>query len=330
MKDERGELDNANEKSSDGVSRRDVMKTGMIAGGAAALGAASVPLFAPAAMAEVGLGPPRKIIWVTHQIGEWNIALETGFTDFGEKAGWTFQKIGVPGGAWSAEENVNRVKQAIQIKPDVIVAPILDLAMEPVLEEAEEAGILVLVNNTIIEEVQARHVHWGYVGATGHAQGLIIGRTLIPDLIKKGRKGGVLSFGNHAPASPFLVARREGVADAAAEANEREGTNFVVEEFLDHADDMAQSVPLYSTKMRGLGDDLAAFTPSGYQSMVAAVSHARGRRKGSGRSPRRRSGHRTRHHRGHREGLHLIRRRSGTLRSGLSARPRRLGAVGAG
>ena len=271
MTKEADRTDEVEETSQDGISRRGLLKAGMMAaGGAAALSGASLPLVSSGAKAEVGLGPARKIIWVTHHVGEWNIALEVGFLDFCGQAGWTFQKIGVPGGAWSAEENVNRIKQAIQAKPDVIVAPILDLAVEEVLIEAEEAGILVLVNNTHIDEVRDRHVNWGYVGATGHAQGLIIGRTLIPDLIKSGVTGGVLAFGNHAPASPFLTARKQGIADAAEESNERDGTSFVVEEFLDHADDMAQSIPLYSTKMRGLGDDLAAFTASGYQSMVAA------------------------------------------------------------
>jgi hypothetical protein len=26
-------------------------------------------------------GPPRKIMWVTHSIGEWNLAVDVGFSD---------------------------------------------------------------------------------------------------------------------------------------------------------------------------------------------------------------------------------------------------------
>ena len=331
MTKEADRTDEVEETSQDGISRRGLLKAGMMAaGGAAALSGASLPLVSSAAKAEVGLGPARKIIWVTHHVGEWNIALEVGFLDFCGQAGWTFQKIGVPGGAWSAEENVNRIKQAIQAKPDVIVAPILDLAVEEVLIEAEEAGILVLVNNTHIDEVRDRHVNWGYVGATGHAQGLIIGRTLIPDLIKSGVTGGVLAFGNHAPASPFLTARKQGIADAAEESNERDGTSFVVEEFLDHADDMAQSIPLYSTKIERPRGRPRRLHRERLPEHGRRVSHAGAGREGAGRDPRRRTGHRTGHHRGHREGLHRLRRRAGALQSGLSARPRRLGAVGAG
>ena len=270
MKDIDHETENVEETTPAGVSRRDIMKTGMIAGGAAALGGASLPLFTQAAMAEVGLGPKRKIIWVTHSQAEWNRPLDVGFTDFGEQSGWEYQKIGVPGGSWTVEDNVNRVKLGIQAKPDVLVGTVIDFAMEDIYVEAEEAGILVLINNSNIDEIQARHVNWGFIGAGGHAQGLIIGRKLIPTLIEKGRTGGVLVFGNTEPGHAVLTARRDGIADAAKEFNEREGTSFEVEEFADQGHDMAQSVPLYATKMRGLGDDLAAFTVSGYTSMIAA------------------------------------------------------------
>jgi ABC-type sugar transport system substrate-binding protein len=270
VKDIDHETKSVEETSPAGVSRRDIMKTGMIAGGAAVLGGASLPLFTQAAMAEVGLGPPRKIIWVTHSQAEWNRALDVGFTDFGKQSGWEYQKIGVPGGSWTVEDNVNRVKLGIQAKPDVLVGTVIDFAMEDIYVEAEEAGILVVINNSHIDEIQARHVNWGFVGASGHAQGLIVGRKLIPILMEKGKTGGVLVYGNTEPGHAVLTARRDGIAAAAKEFNERDGTSFEVQEFYDQGHDMALSVPLYSTKMRGLGDDLAAFTPSGYTSMIAA------------------------------------------------------------
>ena len=138
------------------------------------------PLFSGAAKAEVGLGPPRKIMWVTHSQAEWNLPLDVGFSDFCAQAGWEYQKIGVPGGAWTVEDNVNGVKLAIQAKPDVLVGTVIDPAMEAIYEEAEAAGILILINNSHIPDVQARHVNWGFIGASGHAQGLIVGRKLIP------------------------------------------------------------------------------------------------------------------------------------------------------
>ena len=258
------------EETPSSVSRRGIMTAGMVAGGAAALGGASLPLFGPAAMADVGIGSSRKIMWVTHSQAEWNLPLDVGFSDFCEQSGWTYQKIGVPGGAWTVEDNVNGVKLAIQAKPDVLVGTVIDPAMEEIYVEAEEAGILVLINNSHIADIQARHVNWGFIGASGHAQGLIVGRKLIPTLIAKGVTGGVLSFGNTEPGHAVLEDRRRGVADAAQEFNDSQGTSFEVREFADMAHDMAQSVPLYSSVMRGLGDELAAFTASGYTSMIAA------------------------------------------------------------
>ena len=120
-------------------------------------------------------GPPRKIMWVTHSIGEWNLAVDVGFSDFCEQAGWTYQKVGVPGGSYSAEDNVNQVKLAIQAKPDVIISTITNPAVEAPLVEAEAAGILVILNNSSIEEIRAAH-NWGFVGAGGYDQGLIVGR----------------------------------------------------------------------------------------------------------------------------------------------------------
>ena len=271
MSQDKHKTDEVEETSQDGISRRGLLKAGMMAaGGAAALSGASMPFFSGAAKAEVGLGPPRKIMWVTHSQAEWNLPLDVGFSDFCAQAGWEYQKIGVPGGAWTVEDNVNGVKLAIQAKPDVLVGTVIDPAMEAIYEEAEAAGILILINNSHIPDVQARHVNWGFIGASGHAQGLIVGRKLIPDLIARGRTGGKLMFGNTEPGHAVLEDRRRGVADAAQEFNDSQGTTFEVEEFADFAHDMAQSVPLYSTVMRRLGDDLAAFTVSGYTSMVAA------------------------------------------------------------
>ena len=243
MSQDKHKTDEVEETSQDGISRRGLLKAGMMAaGGAAALSGASMPFFSGAAKAEVGLGPPRKIMWVTHSQAEWNLPLDVGFSDFCAQAGWEYQKIGVPGGAWTVEDNVNGVKLAIQAKPDVLVGTVIDPAMEAIYEEAEAAGILILINNSHIPDVQARHVNWGFIGASGHAQGLIVGRKLIPDLIARGRTGGKLMFGNTEPGHAVLEDRRRGVADAAQEFNDSQGTTFEVEEFADFAHDMAQSV----------------------------------------------------------------------------------------
>jgi ABC-type sugar transport system substrate-binding protein len=118
--------------------------TGGLAAGAAVAGAALVAATPAGAALAAANGTPRKIMWVSHSVAEWNLALDVGFNDFCEQAA-------VPGGSYSAEETVNQVKLAIQAKPDVIISTITNPAVEAPLVEAENAGILVILDNSSIE-----------------------------------------------------------------------------------------------------------------------------------------------------------------------------------
>jgi ribose transport system substrate-binding protein len=250
------------------ADRRQFLRGGLLASAALAGGGlvGSSPLSVAMAAAN---GPPRKIMWVTHSIGEWNLALDVGFSDFCEQSGWTYQKVGVPGGSYSAEDNVNQVKLAIQAKPDVIISTITNPAVEAPLVEAEAAGILVILNNSSIEEIRAAH-NWGFVGAGGYDQGLIVGRALAKLLVDAGKTEGVISFGNAEPGHPVLNDRKLGGIAGLDETNSKAGTKFTVEEFADQSHDIAASIPLYSSVMKGYGDKFLGFMPSGYSSMVAA------------------------------------------------------------
>ena len=248
------------------LNRRDFLKTGVSTG--AVVASASLPLATPTAQA-AAQGPARKLIWVTHSIAEWNLTNDVGFLDFAEQAGWSYQKLGVPGAAYSVESNINQVKLAIQAKPDVIVGTLSNPALEGVLTEAEEAGILVLINNTSIEEIRAAH-NWSFVGPDGYDQGLLSGRHMGNHLVQQGRTGGVLSYGNAEPGHVILEARKQGTIDGLKEINEKHGTTFTVREFADQSHDLAQSIPLYSSVRNSLGDDLAGFAVGGFSSMVAA------------------------------------------------------------
>jgi ribose transport system substrate-binding protein len=248
--------------------RRQFVLGGLAAGGTlvGATVVATTPMNVAMAAAN---GPARKIMWVTHSIGEWNLAVDVGFSDFCEQAGWTYQKVGVPGGSYSAEDNVNQVKLAIQAKPDVIISTITNPAVEAPLVEAEAAGILVILNNSSIEEIRAAH-NWGFVGAGGYDQGLIVGRALAKLLTDAGKTEGVIAFGNAEPGHPVLNDRKLGGIAGLDETNTKMQTNFTVEEFADQSHDIAASIPLYSSVMKGYGDKFVGFMPSGYSSMVAA------------------------------------------------------------
>ncbi len=258
------------EDTQGGTNRRDFMRNAMLGGAGAALAGASLPLAVPVASAEeIGLGPPRKIMWVTHSIGEWNLFVDVGFRDFCAQAGWEYQKIGVPGAAYSVEANVNQIKLAIQAKPDVLIGTLSNAAVESVLAEAQEAGILVIINNSSIEEIRADH-NWGFIGAGGYGQGLLSGRMIGNYLVARGRKDGVLIYGNPEPGHVVLEDRRRGTEDGLKEINAMHGSSFTLEEFADQAHDPAASIPLYSAQRSRLGDDLAGFAVAGYNSMISA------------------------------------------------------------
>ena len=249
-------------------SRRELLSGGVVAG--AVLAGSSLTLASQAQAA--ANGPKRKIIWVTHSIGEWNLALDVGFNDFCEQSGWTYQKLGVPGGAYAVETNVNQIDLAIQAKPDVIVSTITNAAVEAPLIKAEQAGILVVLNNSSIEAIRARH-NWGFTGAAGFGQGELAGRGLSKWLLDHGKKEGVIVFGNPEPGHPVLNDRKLGGIAALDETNKKEGTKFEVKEFADQGNNIDQAIPLYSTTVRGLGDKFLGFMPAGYGSMVASYRY---------------------------------------------------------
>ena len=179
--------DESSNKTRENATNRRSFIAGSLMGLAAA--GAAVTMLPGAAMAQgkIGVGPARKAIWVTHHIGEWNLYIETGFRDFCDQYGWTYQKLGVPEGQYSIEAHTNLIKQAIQTKPDVIISTMTDAALEPALEEVEKAGIILQINNSFIPEVLTKH-NWGFVGAPPYAQGLTAGRMMGELLIAKGRK----------------------------------------------------------------------------------------------------------------------------------------------
>lgn len=255
------------------ANRRDFMKTALAGSGALAGGSLAVPVGASAqdaAAPDTGVwGPSKSMVWVTHSIGEWNLAMDVGYNDFVAQSGWTYQKLGVPGGNYDLELNINQLQLAIRSQPDVLIATIANPALEPILVQAEDAGIVVLVNNTTIDDITDHH-QWGYIGASGYEQGLISGRLMGTYLVEHGRTDGVVSFGNTEPGHPVIEERRKGTEDALNQINNDQGTSFTLQEFADQSHDLAQSIPLYSAVRNSLGDHLAAFAVSGFASMVAA------------------------------------------------------------
>lgn len=254
------------------LNRRNLLKGGALAAvglGVAACSNAASPIASALASQGAGTGTKRNIIWVSHSVAEWNLEVDVGFRDFTDAAGWTYQKLGVTGGTYSVQDNVNAINTAIQKKPDAIISTMINQAVEAPLVSAQQAGILVVLNNAVLADIAAKH-NWVYIGADSYYEGQLCGTTIANQLVSNGRKDGVFVFGNLEPGDPDIGNRKNGVIDGVDSVNKASGSTFTVQEFADQAHDAAQSIPLYQAQIQRLGDSLAAIVGGGQPSVENA------------------------------------------------------------
>lgn len=251
------------------LSRRRALQAGAFGALAVGLAACGATTASPAASGAAATGTKRDLVWISHSVGEWNLEVDIGFRDFLDMVGWTYQKLGVTSGTYSVQENVNAINTAIQKKPAVIVSTMINEALEAPLQEAQKAGILVILNNAVIADLAAIN-NWVYVGADSFLEGQLAGANLAHYLVEKGRKDGTFVFGNLEPGNPDIENRKKGVEDGVAGVNSTSGSSFTVEEFADNAHNAGQSIPLYQAQIQRLGDKLAAFVGGGQPSVENA------------------------------------------------------------
>jgi simple sugar transport system substrate-binding protein len=251
------------------VTRRRALQAGALSALAVGLAACGSTAASPAASSAASSGTKRDLVWISHSVGEWNLEVDIGFRDFLDPIGWTYQKLGVTSGTYSVQENVNAINTAIQKKPDVIVSTMINEALEAPLQEAQKAGILVILNNAVIADLAARN-NWVYVGADSYLEGQLCGQNLGNYLVAQGRKDGTFVFGNLEPGNPDIENRKKGVEDGVASINSASGSSFTVDEFADNAHNAGQSIPLYQAQIQRLGDNLAAFVGGGQPSVENA------------------------------------------------------------
>jgi simple sugar transport system substrate-binding protein len=255
------------------LNRRTLLRGGALAAvgfGLAACGATTTSPAVTAAASQAGSsGTKRTIVWVSHSVAEWNLEVDVGFRDFADAAGWTYQKLGVTGGTYSVQDNVNAINVAVQKKPDAIISTMINPAVEAPLVAAQQAGILVVLNNAVLSDVAAKH-NWVYIGADSYYEGQLCGTTIGNQLVANGRKSGVIVFGNLEPGDPDIGNRKSGTVAGVDSVNKAAGSTFEVQEFADQAHTAAQSIPLYQAQIQRLGDNLAAFVGGGQPSVENA------------------------------------------------------------
>ena len=120
-----------------GIGRRGLLKGGAVAvaAGAGLLGAGGASML-PGADAVAAVGPPRKMIWVVHELGVWNLPLDVAFNDVAKLAGWEYQKVASQP-AFTVEGNTKDITTAIAARPDVLIVTMAGDGLLPILKKAQ-------------------------------------------------------------------------------------------------------------------------------------------------------------------------------------------------
>ena len=259
-RDDRDETETA--ESEQGLGRRTLLKGGAAAAvagaGLLAAGAASV---VPQREAVAAIGPKRKLIWVVHEIGVWNLPLDVAFNDVAELAGWDFQKVATQP-AFTVEGMTKDITAAIQAKPDVLIVTMPGDGILPILKKAQASVDYLAIhhafNDTLVLEEMPDYTS-GFAGEIPSISGRHRGARGLGGVGEEGQDEWRHWAWNPVPGHEFVGKRVTGMKDTTTAFNAANGTSFEAEEFDDKSLDVAAAVPIYKTYIRRHGDDLAGF-----------------------------------------------------------------------
>lgn len=257
-----------------GITRRSMLvgSAGMAGLGAAFLAACTTSSSSSSSgpQASTVVGKSRHVIWVTHNVSEWNVLVGAGFMDATKILGWTYSTFG-NAGAFDVAKTVNDQIKAIALKPDVLVTTWTDpAAFHAPLKQALDAGIHVVLNNTNQAD-EGNDLGLPYVGQSFLGAGTLLGMRMAAAIQKGGRTSGVIPDGNPEPGHVALETRHAGFAAGLAKYNSANGTSFTTENFADQSHDLPTSVPLWKAKISQLGSRFAGSSGTGFTAGVAAL-----------------------------------------------------------
>jgi simple sugar transport system substrate-binding protein len=252
------------------ISRTDLLALSLAAGGGFLLGGA-----APAAAAiergegHPGQGPARKMIGA---LGYGTCpcvqVIQVGFKNAAELVGWRYQGILAPEVDQNAE-NLNRTyQQAIAAKPAAIGGGMWFPTAAQQAKRAMKQGIYFIAVNTPDNAfVKANGV--AFVGQDLYQGGVLAGRLICEQLLKDGKKTGLILTGNVSPGSVPIEERFRGIKDGTAAFNKEKGTKFTNEQFPDQSADLARALPVYKAKIAQVGKRLVALANTSTQTSIA-------------------------------------------------------------
>lgn len=256
-----------------GFGRRSLLKGGMAAAAGAGLLGAGATGVLPHREAVASMGPKRKMIWVVHELGVWNLPLDVAFHDVAAMAGWEYQKVATQP-AFTVQGNTKDITDALTARPDVLIVTMAGDGLLPILKEAQAQVPYLAIhqsfNDTLVMEEMPEYIG-GFAGEIPEISGGTVAQGVLEEALRQGRTSGIMALGNPVPGHEFVGKRVKAMKDAATAFNEKNGTSFEVEEFDDKSLDVAAAVPIYKTYIRRHGDDLAGFFGLGNFPTVAII-----------------------------------------------------------
>lgn len=245
------------------VSRRGIFKAaGLTALGAAVLAAcdnspSGGTAGTSAGGAAGGGGTKRTVIWATHVYYNQPalIGIEVGFRDFVERVGWDF-KVAAARTTADVQQTIQAQKQALELKPDAIVATMTDpTSFNSSLKAIQDAGIFLQLNNTQPDE--GNPFGAPYIGQSFTNAGIASAKAILAKAEAAGKKSGPLLLGYCCGNQGAVGTRTKGLKQGVAEYNKEHGTNFTTTEVLDTSDSApAQANSQWEAKLRQVGDAL--------------------------------------------------------------------------
>jgi ribose transport system substrate-binding protein len=235
-------------------TRRGLLTAGAAATMATALGR-GVSVAEAATVAE--WGKPRRLVWVSQALGDWDGALQVGMRDFCGMVGWSYQRLGNPD--YSPENHVEQVNNAIAGGADVIITELESPALVPAFQRGLDAGIIMgIADQGIVAEATALGL--GVIGEDGIVAGTINGTqaaTFAQQLT--GKREGMIVIGNGNPGTDLVEARVAGSKAGIDAYNKANGTTFTYESFpSSEFGDITESIQKWTAKLDLYKDKLVA------------------------------------------------------------------------
>jgi ABC-type sugar transport system substrate-binding protein len=252
------------------MNRGELLALSLAAGGGIMLGGAGGALASTRAATNTpGQGPKKKMIGA---LGYGTCpcvqVIQVGFKNAAELVGWEYQGILAPEVDQNAE-NLNRTyQQAITAQPAAIGGGMWFPTAAQQAKRAIAKGIyFISVNTPDNAFIKANRI--SFVGQDLYQGGVLAGTLICEQLVKNGKKTGLILTGNVSPGSVPIEERFRGIKDGTTAFNKAHGTKFTNQQFPDQSADLAQSLPIYKAKITQVGSKLVALANTSTQTSIA-------------------------------------------------------------